>query len=97
MPTYIGLVNFKEPGKMGNAELDVGKAARVLTETHGGRILSIYWTEDDPDMMVAFEGRDKEQATKVFRDLASQQDVNVRMVRALTEGEKERAVQGLQV
>jgi len=41
VPTYIGLVNFKESGKTGNAELDVGKAARALTEAHGGRILSI--------------------------------------------------------
>ena len=41
-------------------------------------------------MIIAFEGRGEEQATKVYDDLASQQDVDVRMLRALTEGEKER-------
>ena len=88
MPTYIGLVNYQD--KDGEAELRVGKAARQLAETHGGRILSTYWTEGDCQMIIAFEGRGEEQATKVYDDLASQQDVDVRMVRALTEGEKER-------
>ena len=90
MPTYIGLVNYRGEGKDGDAELQVGKAARQLVETHGGRILSIYWTEGDSQMIIAFEGRDEEQAMQVYDDLASQQDVDIRMVCALTEGEKER-------
>ncbi len=88
MPTYIGLVNYGD--KDGDAELRVGKAARQLAETHGGRILSTYWTEGDCQMIIAFEGRGEEQAMKVYDNLASQQDVDVRMVRGLTEGEKER-------
>ena len=88
MPTYIGLVNYRD--KDGDAELRVGKAARQLAEVHGGRILSTYWTEGDCQMIIAFEGRGEEQAMKVYDDLASQQDVDIRMVRALTEGEKER-------
>ena len=88
MPTYIGLVNYQD--KDGEAELRVGRAARQLVEVHGGRILSTYWTEGDCQMIIAFEGRGEEQALKVYDDLASQQDVDIRMVRALTEGEKER-------
>ena len=88
MPTYIGLVNYQD--KDGEAELRVGRAARQLVEVHGGRILSTYWTEGDSQMIIAFEGRDEEQAMKVYDDLASQQDVDIRMVCALTEGEKER-------
>ena len=38
MPTYIGLVNYQD--KDGEAELQVGRAARQLVEVHGGRILS---------------------------------------------------------
>ena len=90
MPTYIGLVNYRGEGKDGDAELQVGKAARQLVETHGGRILSIYWTEGDSQMIIAFEGRGEEQAMQVYDDLASQQEVDIRMVCALTEGEKER-------
>ena len=88
MPTYIGLVNYQD--KDGESELRVGRAARQLVEVHGGRILSTYWTEGDCQMIIAFEGRGEEQAMKVYDDLASQQDVDIRMVRALTEGEKER-------
>ena len=90
MPTYIGLVNYRGEGKDGEAELRVGRAARQLVEVHGGRILSTYWTEGDCQMIIAFEGRGEEQAMKVYDDLASQQDVDIRMVCALTEGEKER-------
>ena len=88
MPTYIGLINYQD--KDGEAELRVGRAARQLVEVHGGRILSTYWTEGDCQMIIAFEGRGEEQAMKVYDDLASQQDVDIRMVCALTEGEKER-------
>ena len=97
MPSYIGMISYKGPGREGSAELEVAKSARQLCETHGGRILSAYWTEGEPEMVIAFEGRGREQASKVFEDLASQQDVEVRMVRALTEGEKERAIQGQDV
>ena len=65
-----------------------GRAARQLAEVHGGRILSTYWTEGDCQMIIAFEGRGEEQALKVYDDLASQQDVDIRMVRALTEGRR---------
>ena len=80
MPTYIGLVNYQD--KDGEAELRVGRAARQLVEVHGGRILSTYWTEGDCQMIIAFEGRGEEQAMKVYDDLASQQDVDIRMVSA---------------
>ena len=97
MPTYIGMISYIDPGKEGSAELEVAKSARQLCETHGGRILSAYWTEGKPEMVIAFEGRGKEPASKVFDDLASQHDVEIRMVRALTEGEKERANLGQDV
>ena len=76
--------------RTGKLSCKVGRAARQLVEVHGGRILSTYWTEGDSQMIIAFEGRDEEQAMKVYDDLASQQDVDIRMVCALTEGEKER-------
>ena len=93
MPTFIGLVKYGE--RDGEEELRVGRAARQLVEVHGGRILSTYWTEGDNQMIIAFEGRHEEQAMKVFDDLASEQNVEIRVVRGLTEGEKERANEGL--
>ncbi len=93
MPTYIGLVKYED--RDGEAELMVGRAARQLVEVHGGRILSTYWTEGENQLIIAFEGRGEEQAMKVYDDLASQQGVKISVVRGLTEGEKERANQGL--
>ena len=93
MPTYIGLVKYED--RDGEAELMVGRAARQLVEVHGGRILSTYWTEGENQLIIAFEGRGEEQAMKVYDDLASEQGVQIRVVRGLTEGEKERANQGL--
>ena len=93
MPTYIGLVKYE--GKDGEAELMVGRAARQLAEVHGGRILSTYWTEGENQLIIAFEGRDEEQAMKVYDDLASGEGVEISVVRGLTEGEKERANRGL--
>ena len=89
MPTYIGLVRYED--RDGEAELMVGRAARQLVEVHGGRILSTYWTEGENQLIIAFEGRGEEQAMKVYDDLASEQDVEISVVRGLTEGEKERA------
>ena len=88
MPTFIGLVKYRD--KDGEAELRVGRAARQLVEVHGGRILSTYWTEGENQMIIAFEGRHEEQAMKVYDDLASEQGVDISVVRGLTEGEKER-------
>ncbi len=93
MPTFIGLVKYGE--RDGEAELRVGRAARQLVEVHGGRILSTYWTEGDNQMIIAFEGRHEEQAMKVYDDLVSEQNVEIRVVRGLTEGEKERSNLGL--
>ena len=45
-------------------------------------------------MIIAFEGRHEEQAMKVYDDLASEEGVQISVVRGLTEGEKERANQG---
>ena len=93
MPTFIGLVKYGE--RDGEAELMVGRAVRQLVEVHGGRILSIYWTEGDNQMIIAFEGRGEEQAMKVYDDLASEQGIQISVMRGLTEGEKERSNQGL--
>ena len=93
MPTFIGLLKYGERDR--EAELRVGRAARQLVEVHGGRILSTYWTEGDNQMIIAFEGRGEEQAMKVYDDLASEEGIQISVVRGLTEGEKERANQGL--
>jgi uncharacterized protein with GYD domain len=97
MSAYIGFLNYNNAGKRsGDDELKVGRAARSIAEMQGGggRFLSVWWTQDENDMVLIFEGRDEEQAMSVFKKIEEQEDVTIRVTRSLAEGEKERATQG---
>jgi uncharacterized protein with GYD domain len=94
MAAYIGLVNYSGSAPSGDRELELARIARSLTELHGGRFLSIFWTQGDVDMVLTFEGRDEAQAMTVFNALKEEDGVSLRVMQALSEGEKERAVQG---
>jgi uncharacterized protein with GYD domain len=92
---YVGLVNYTDRNSTsGDRELELARIARSLTDLHGGRFLSIYWTKGDVDIVLAYEGRDEAQAMKVFNALKEQDGIDLRVMQALTEGEKERDVQG---
>ena len=95
MPTYIGKVQFNgNSGMSSDDQLAMGRLVRSLVDIHGGRILSIYWIEDsDADMLITFEGRNKNQAVTVFEDLEARGNVRISVILALTEGEKQRAMQ----
>lgn len=95
MASYIGLLRYKDARvPAGEGELTIARAARAAAERHGGRFLSIFWTAGDADMVLTFEGRDEGQATRTFRALEAELDVTIRVMPALSEGEKERAVRG---
>ena len=100
MVAFIGLVRYGDAQAVaGERELEIARGARAATELNGGRFLSIFWTEggadgaDDVRMALTFEGRDAGQATRVFRAIADGYGVHIRVLRALSEGEKERTVQ----
>jgi uncharacterized protein with GYD domain len=94
--SFIGLLTFEaaRPANSPSAhpELAVGRAARALAELHGGRFLSIFWTRGEVDMVLTFEGRDESHAARVFEELGRQQGAQIRVLPALTEGEKEWAL-----
>jgi uncharacterized protein with GYD domain len=93
MVAYIGLLTHNDgQAESGERALAIGKAARAAAELNGGRFLSIFWTTGDADLVLTFEGRDEAQATKTFRAIEEGQNVTIRVISALSEGEKERAV-----
>lgn len=95
MAAYVGLVNYSDQQSMsGDRELELARIARSLTERHGGRFLSIYWTTGDVEMVLSYEGADEAQAMKVFDAFKEEAGISLRVMPALSEGEKERAVQG---
>jgi uncharacterized protein with GYD domain len=88
--SYIGLLTYKDAqAQSGEGELAVGKAARAAAELHGGRFLSIFWTTGDADMVLTYEGRDEAQARRAFSAIEEGQSVTIRVLPALSEGEKE--------
>ncbi len=95
MSTYTGLLKFNDD-RNGEQQLEAGRAARAIAEAvgGGGRFLHIYWTEGDADLHLTYEGRTEEQAMSVFTQIEQQQNATICVVRALAEGEKERAIQG---
>ena len=97
MSAYIGFLNYNKVGeRSGDDELKVGRAARSIAEMQGGggRFLSVWWTQDENDMVLIFEGRDDEQAMRVFTKIEEQEDVTIRVTRSLAGGDKDRAIQG---
>ncbi len=95
MSSYIGLLTYKDGQRpSGDGELAIGKAARAAAENHGGRFLSIFWTTGEADMVLTFEGRTQEQARQTFGALEAEQNISIRVMPALSEGEKEYALRG---
>jgi uncharacterized protein with GYD domain len=96
MTAWVGLLKFNEPGRSGEEELAVGRAARGIADVHGkgGRFLSVLWGQRDYDMVLTLEAKDEAIATKVFKTLEEQENVTVQMSHALVMWEKELLVQG---
>ena len=94
MSSYIGLLQYKNAqAPAGEGELEIGKAARAAAERNGGRFLSIFWTAGDANMVLTFEGRNEEQATRTFR-LEEDQGVTIRVMPAPSEERKSAPFRG---
>jgi uncharacterized protein with GYD domain len=94
--TYISLINFTDQG-IRNVKDTVkrGKAARQAAEAVGGRFIGVWWTLGPYDAVVISEGPDDETATRLLIGAAMQGNVRTLSMRAFSEEEMERIVQGL--
>ena len=102
MPLYVALVKYNS-GKTPEEQLAVGKEARTIAVEESGGVAAIttgsgyyglFWTQGLADMVLYFSRADEAAATATMKKLEDRQDVTVSVFRALTEGEKERAVEG---
>ena len=94
MASFVGLVNLSGDNVSGEDQLRIAKSARAWTDLNGGRVLSAYWTEGDPDIVLVFESLDADEAARLGKYLEHEHNASIRMTRALTQGEKERANDG---
>lgn len=96
MSAYITLANFTDQGARGAKEtVNRARAFEKALESVGGRKIGIWWTLGQYDLVVVSEGPNDEVVTRVL--LATGMLGNVRTVtmRAFSEDEMEKIVQGL--
>ena len=105
MPLYVALVKYNSE-KTPEEQLAVGKEARNIAVEESGGIAAIttgsgyyglFWTQGQADMALYFSRADEAAARATMKTLEERQIVTVLVFRALTEGEKERAVEGKSV
>ncbi len=73
MPTFIGLINWTDQGvKTYKETLDRAARTEELAETVGARVVEIYWTLGEHDIVVIFEAPDDETATAFLLSTGAQ-------------------------
>jgi uncharacterized protein with GYD domain len=88
VPTFIGLINWTDEGIKGYKEtVDRAAKAEELAETVGGRVLDIYWTLGEHDIVVIFDAPDDETATAFLLATGSLGNIRTKTLRAFNREE----------
>ncbi len=96
MSAYITLFNWTDQG-IHNAKDTVNRAraAGQAIQAAGGRMIGVWWTLGQYDGVLIFEMPDDEAATRVLLATGMLGNVRTATMRAYSEEEMERIVQGL--
>ncbi len=96
MAKYISLLNWTNEG-IHNAKETVNRAnaARKAFESAGGKIIDIYWTLGQYDIIVISEIPDDETAYKLVLALGMQGNVRTTTLQAVGEQEMTRIISGI--
>jgi uncharacterized protein with GYD domain len=88
MATYITLTKWTDQG-VRNAKDTVQRAAAFGAdlERHGGKLLSIYWTQGQYDMVATFEAPDAQTAMAALLSVAGSGNIRTETLPAFSEGE----------
>ena len=96
MSAYITLINWTEQGvRTAKETVNRARAVREAAQAAGGRMIGIWWTLGQYDAVVIMELPDDETATRLLLASAMQGNVRTATMRAFSEEEMERIVQGL--
>ncbi|RIK30127.1 MAG: GYD family protein [Chloroflexi bacterium] len=96
MSAYIALVNFTEQGvKNVKDTVNRARAAAQAAQAVGGRFIGVWWTLGPYDLVAVIEAPDDETATRLLLATGMQGNVRTLTMRAFSEEEMERIVQGL--
>ena len=96
MPAYVTLFNWTEQGiKNVKDTTKRAQAAREAWEAAGGRLIGIWWTQGQYDGAFIHETPDEETATRLLMSLGMKGNVRTTTLRAFSEEETARIIQGL--
>ncbi len=96
MPAYITLTNFTDQGiRNVKATVERAQAVKKAAETAGGRVIGVWWTLGQYDVVLIFEAPDDETATRLLLATGMLGNVRTNSLRAFSEEEMARIVQGL--
>ncbi len=96
MPAYVTLFNWTEQGVRNAKDTTKrAKAAREAWDKAGARMIGIWWTQGQYDGVVIHEAPDDATATRLLISLGMAGNVRTTTLRAFSEEEMERIVQGL--
>ncbi len=96
MSAYITLINFTEQGiKSVKDTVNRAKAARQAAEAAGGRFVGVWWTLGQYDAVFISIAPDDDSAMRLLLAAGMQGNVRTTTMRAFSEEEMERIVQGL--
>jgi uncharacterized protein with GYD domain len=94
MPTFIGLINWTDQGiKSYKETVDRAARAEEIAQTVGGRVVDIYWTLGEHDIVVIFEAPDDETATAFLLATGSQGNIRTKTLRAFDRDEMQRILE----
>jgi uncharacterized protein with GYD domain len=96
MQTYISLVNLTEQGiRNVKGTVDRAQAVKKAAEAAGGKIIGVWWTLGQYDLVLISEAPNDEVATRLFLATGMQGNVKTCSLRAFSEEEMAKIVKGL--
>jgi uncharacterized protein with GYD domain len=96
MARYISLLTWTDQGVKNLKEtLNRASKARESFSSKGAKIIDVYWTLGQFDLVVVFEAPDDETATQLLMALSMQGNVRSSTMRAFNDKEMEGVMQGL--
>jgi uncharacterized protein with GYD domain len=96
MPAFVTLMNFTEQGiRTVKETVNRANAFKKVMESEGARIIGIWWTLGQYDLVAIIEAPDEETGTRLLLRLAMAGNVRTTTLRAFSEDEMASIVQGL--
>jgi len=96
MPAYISLANFTDQGVRSAKEtVNRARAFEQALQSAGGRKIGIWWTLGQYDVVIIAEAPDDETITRLLLSTGMLGNVRTNTLRAYSEEEMEKIVQGL--